>query len=77
MKSKPFLSGDPCRPPGHFLVFFSGDSNRIIIFWAAIDPSAWTVVTSRNAASWEHTIRWAVATIFRRSSVLNLDDPPR
>ena len=42
------------------LYFFSGDSTRIIIFWAAIDPSAWTVVTSWKADSWEHTIRWAV-----------------
>jgi len=39
------------------LYFLNGDSAMIIIIWVAMEPSAWTVVTSWKADSWEHSIR--------------------
>jgi CIC family chloride channel protein len=52
----------------------SGASDRIIIFWASMESSAWTVRTSWKAESCEQTRRMVSWIIFIRSGLLNCAD---
>lgn len=72
----PFQGSIPALRLAISSYFLSGASARIIIFWASMEPSACTVITSWKADSWEQVWCMVLWIIFMRSMVLYSAAPP-